>query len=204
MNGTTQSPSLETSSPTPAPRPRLLHWAARLVLIAACAGTVATSELMSDSVFSPEFVGEPVTLTTEAPQTTRDIVVRVSSTEKHSDVVEANVRASLVARWTPADPNEKTRPWIRVSLLEGEESSESRTVQTFPPASDTQEYEEFGSLDTNCELTGPCEWLTHVRFEMQPDGPRGTVRFEWKTMADAAVRGMDEVPAGFNVSISAP
>lgn len=204
MNGTTQSSSLETSSPTPAPRPRLLHWAARLVLIAACAGTVATSKLLSPPVFSEGFVGDKVTLTNEAPRTTRDIIVRVISAEPHSDIVEAEVRTSITTRWIPADPHETALPWLHVSQFEGEESPGMGTTATLLAAGDPLQFEEFTVLNTNCELTGPCEWLAHLRFEMQADGPKGTIEVEWTSLARGAVRGMDEVPSGFTVLISAP
>lgn len=195
---------MQTPSPPPAPRPRLLHWTARLVLLAACAGTVATSEATSPSVSSKAFVGDKVTLTNEAPRTTRDFIVRVSSATPHPNTVRADVESVIIARWIPAKPDEKARPWFKVSQFEGKEPSGQDTPRTFTADSDTLEVRQRTVPNTNCKLTQPCEWLTHLRLEMQADGPQGTLEVEWTSRASAAVARMNEVPAGFTVSISAP
>lgn len=203
MSRTGPSPFPEVLPPPSSPRARLRSWAARLVLLMACAGTVATSQPLSDDVLSNEFVGEPVRITTAAPKATRRVIVRASSTKPPDNSVEGELTARVTARWIPDDPAQTTAPWLRVSVSEEEVGSGwngSTVLEVGRPAT----LEVFGHIPGGCELNTGCEWPMNVGFELQPDAVPGTVELEWTAQATVRVVDTSDVPKGFTVSVSAP
>lgn len=193
----------EAALPPSLPGSRLRTWAARLVLLMACAGTVATSQPRSESVSSGELVGEPVRLTTAAPEARRGVVVRVSAPEVSSLSIEGELRVRVTARWFPDNPDETTTPWLRVFVGESGDGSNwdgSSVLEVGKPAT----VEVFEYLTESCKVDAGCEWPQDVRFELQPDAAPGTVELEWAAQGSAWVMDTTDVPKGFIVSVSAP
>ncbi|NBD11781.1 hypothetical protein [Corallococcus silvisoli] len=196
-------PPVAPSLTTP-PRAHLSRWAARAGLLLACAASVATSEALSPLVTSEVFAGEPVTLTNQAPNFQRDLVIRVTASKSHARTVEPTALTKFTLRWLPEDPDETARPRFSFSLSTGNEVAGGRMQDTAPLAGEPITREHLTRLETTCKLEGPCEYTARVRFEMQAEGPKGSLQIDWTVVAGARVRGMSAVPEGFSVTVSAP
>ena len=198
------SPSLNHSTPVP----RYRRWAALLAIAVASIGSVATSPANAPPV-SSEYEGPPLSLTTQAPTTTRRFKVRVSAQEQSFDRVEVMLLAQITARWRPTDPSRTEKPWLLTRLYipsdihagpgpgQGEllvlgEPGQPVTVNTHTSAS------------SECKTDQGCEWIVPMEFELQPNVGEGSVDVEWKVMAEAYAEGTTTLPKGFTVEVSEP
>lgn len=207
MSRSGPSSSFEASPPVSRPR----FWATRLLLFVACVSVVATSQSVSENVLSEEYVGAPLSITTEAPKAVRRLVVRASATKRSSDDVEAEVTARVTARWRPSDPSQTASPWFRVSLIDVANddavggklgvltAGEPVTVDVEPHAPLS-----FPNLSSRCELDDGCEWSVDLAIEVQPNAAPGTVELEWTAQARARVVGSSSAPKGLTVNVSEP
>ncbi|NBD12321.1 hypothetical protein [Corallococcus silvisoli] len=202
MSRSGPSPSFEASPPVSRPR----FWATRLLLFVACVSVVATSEPVSENVLSEEYVGAPLSISTEAPKAVRRLIVRASAPKPPSKEVEAEMTARVTARWRPTDPSQTASPWLRVSLVDTSNDyaigSKLGVLTEAEPV--TVEVEPSTNLSTYCELDEGCEWSVDLTLEVQPNAAPGTVELEWTTQARARVVGTSSTPKGFTVTVSEP
>ncbi|MCY1046149.1 hypothetical protein OV208_32860 [Corallococcus sp. bb12-1] len=191
MSGTTQSPS----------RPR--RWAARLALLVACAGSVATSKAAMPPVSSERLSMGPVRLSAQTPRATKPFLIRVTA-EQSSQLLDGHVHVAVTADWKPVDPARTTGPWFRPSLtregaVPGPGPSLPLTEPGKPVGHDMTE-----SFAAECELKAgkACEWRVDLHLEIAADAPPGTV----DVMVDARARmsaRQKETPRGFTVTLEA-
>ncbi|CAM3207047.1 hypothetical protein G4177_34325 [Corallococcus sp. ZKHCc1 1396] len=204
MRRTSPSPLPEASASSSPQGSRARFWAARLVLLVACASVVATSQPTSDDVFSNEHVGEPLRLTTEAPRVTRRLVVRASAPKPPSKQAEGELVVRARARWTPADPGQTVNPWLKVILTQGTNSTSGPRASAVLEPGETSTVEGNTILFSDCNLQSACVWTVDVTFEVQANVGAGTVELDWTAQAGVRVVDTDEVPKGFSVSVSEP
>ena len=199
-----QSPSPNHSKPSVPPAPRHLRWAARLTLLVASLGAVATSPASSPDVFS-EYEGPPLSLTTEAPTATRHFKVRVFAEEHSFNQVEVELTAQVTARWRPADPSSTVKPWLLARLYMPPEPNpgpgKGEVLTLGEPGQQVTMRTHTTSL-SDCKLGQECEWSVPLEFELQPNATAGTGDVEWKMMAAARAVDTTTLPKGFTVQIS--
>ncbi|RYZ38577.1 MAG: hypothetical protein EOO71_23400 [Myxococcaceae bacterium] len=203
MPRTNPSPVHE-APPRPAPPgSRVRFWAARLVLLTACASVVATSQATSPDVDSEKFEGAPLRLTTDAPRVTRPLVVRASAPKPVSKWVAGDMAVQATARWIPADPAQAVSPWLKL-IITDEAGGAASTTSVILTAGTPVALEGRGALSPDCEMGASCEWTPNVNFEVQANAVPGTVELEWTAQAHVHVVDTSSVPDGFSVSVSAP
>ncbi|RKG93896.1 hypothetical protein [Corallococcus terminator] len=189
MSGTTQSPS------------RLRHWAARLALLVACAGSVATSKATMAPVSSGRLSIGPVRLSAQTPRVTKPFLIRVTA-EQPSQLLDGHVHVVVTAHWKPVAPTHTTGPWFRPSLTQegavpGPGPSLPLTGLGKPVGHDMTEH-----FAAECALKAgtACEWRVDLHLETAADAPPGTV----DVMVDATARmsaRQKEAPRGFTVTL---
>ncbi|NOK34860.1 hypothetical protein D7W79_00885 [Corallococcus exercitus] len=186
------------------PSSRLRHWASRLALLVACASVVATSQAISDDVFSDPYSGAPATLTTEAPKTRIPLVVLATASKSPDKIVEAELTVLVTATWRPADPSQTEGPWLRAVLVEGETefSGPEAGILLLAGAPVTTEVQTY--LSRECRLGSTCEWTANLDLELPPGAPAGKVELVWTATAQAHVVDTSSTPKGFKVIVSEP
>ncbi|RJS22539.1 hypothetical protein DRW03_14605 [Corallococcus sp. H22C18031201] len=189
--------------------PRAHPWAARLVLLVACASVVATSAPSSPDIFSPPRTGTPVQLTSQEPSVTRNVVVQVSSKENLFGRVEGALQVRATARWTPTNPSQSARPWLRVVLEQPGSSPPllgSAVTLGGPGETVTLSERAFVSSPPDCRSNeaAPCAFPMTVRFELERGVAEGTVDIEWDMLANVHVDGHPAMPEDFAVGVFEP
>jgi hypothetical protein len=182
------------------PTSRARAWAARLTLLVACLGTVATSPPRSPSVTAGH-EGAPVSLSTSAPRATRPIKIRVTM-EEDAEAIEGHLTVNLTARWTPTDPASPERPWLRAGLFDEDGTWAEATVLEAGATSALPEVNR--SLFTCTPTARTCEWDQTLHLELQPDVGQGTAEVAWSAEAWMYADNTDELPKGFKVEVSEP
>ncbi|WNG14208.1 hypothetical protein [Cystobacter fuscus] len=201
-----QPPSLNHSTPSTAPVPRYRRWAAYLALVVAGIGSVATSPPSSPMV-SSEYEGSPLTITTQAPTTTRHLKVRVTAEDYSFDRAEVSVTAQVTARWTPADPSHTEKPWLLTRLYvpsedySGPGPGHGQVLVLGEPGQPVS-LQTYTGGTSECKPDQGCEWTVPLEFELQPNATEGSVEVEWKVTAEAYVEGTNDLPKGFTVQVS--
>jgi hypothetical protein len=201
MNATPSS-TLEVRPPTAARGSRWGRWAARAALLAACVGSIATSEMMSGPFESAVWEGAPVSLSAQAPTAVRPLKFRVSGKNLPA-LSSPHVTFGLTATWSPTNPDETANPSLRTAFhQEGKQEGPQQTL-TFdgPGAKLTRQYELY-DLDSNCSSNGDCEWLVKMDLEVPADIAPGTVDVQWTAQGHVYVDG-DE-PRNLQVTLEAP
>lgn len=184
------------SDPSP---PRLRRWAASLVLVVACLGTVATSQPRSPSV-SSEHAGAPLTLRTTDSRATRQLIVQLSSEERSAHLAMLNMEVELTARWRPADPSNPVTPWLRAQVnVNQERFGEGSFVALEQPGREVRMRVPSGAA--SCSFDQFCEWTAQIEFELQANAVDGAVDLEWKAVAESHLEGTDELPKGFTMKL---
>ncbi|WP_375754450.1 hypothetical protein [Corallococcus exercitus] len=187
-----------------APHSRLRHWASRLALLVASVSVVATSQAISDDVFSEPYTGKPVSLTTEAPKASIPLVMVATASKSPDKLVEAEMKALVTARWTPADPSQTVSPVFRAVLREGGNDFSGPEGSSPLVAGDSVTMEIHTYLSRDCTMGTSCQWTTNLDLELQPNGAAGTVEVVWTATGSAHVVDTSSTPKGFTVIVSEP
>ncbi|MFP2928702.1 hypothetical protein ACLESO_26600 [Pyxidicoccus sp. 3LG] len=184
---------------------RFRAWAARLVLVVACLGTVATSAPRSPSV-TAEYAGGWLSVSTGSPPATRHVVVRVTiSEELEQGHLEGTLFLEATARWTPTDATRPERPWLRGALSDDFDTvGVGREVVLEPGVEQVVLPSEEVYLGSCKPTNRVCEWTGRVDFELQPGVGEGTAEVEWKVKAEMFADNNDDLPKGFRVEVLEP
>jgi hypothetical protein len=182
-------------------------WAARLTLLLACIGSIATSKA-SSPVTSWEVPLTPLTLSRESPKAVRHLRIEVTEQKPSSRLLDLHLRTELTARWTPDSPNQTLAPTLRARMLAppdfesdsqwmpsyGGEASEGRpaTGQVVVSAS---------RMSLECKPDPTCAWTLTLEVERQANDP-GTVTVEGKDRVELSVLDQDALPPGLQVNIT--
>jgi hypothetical protein len=164
--------------------------------MAACLGTVATSQPRSPSVTSA--VSSTTRLTQDTPTSTHRFVVQVSA-RNSSEIAQGEVRGQLTARWKPAgftaSPAITLRSWL-ARVDDTEEPSWRLPLDT----PDSPEKESLRAVYFKCKLDTECELEVELSLEAQGKLGEGIVEVEWRVDAEAYTN-TDDAPERFAVEI---
>lgn len=203
-----QLPALNRSKPSSSSVPRIHHWAARLALLVACIGSVATSPSHPPEMDQEEqeHEGTPLTLSTESPKATRHLRLQFSTNEPSSKTVQFNLVANSSTRWKPDEPASSLEPRFRLRMTM-EPPPEGSPGWNQPVWFEGNEGtgRQYASVATGgeCKLDQVCEWSVPLEFELVPNGTAGTAEVEW-TVRVWASTPKGEMPEGFTVQLSEP
>jgi hypothetical protein len=197
-----------SSSPSPLSRPRL--WAARLALLVACAGSVATSPTLP--WVTTEHQGAPLTLRTESPTVTRHLRVRLSTRKQPAQPINLGLEAAVTATWRPDSPTSSLslKPRLRARLVlppgsasspDWTEPSEFNRSGSGLPEEQARLYPSAQSFG-ECTLAQECEWSIALELELQPQGAVGAVDVNWTFQANVGIVDSTEPPEDIDVEIS--
>lgn len=186
------------------PNSRLRHWGSRLALLVASVGVVATSQATSADVNSEPYSGATVTLTTEAHKTRVPFIVVATASKSPDKFVEAEVTVHVSATWTPEDPDQAARPWIRATVSEGDSEFSGPEGSGVLVAGQPVTFSAQTHLGRDCKLGSRCEWTSNLNLELQPNAAPGKVEVVWTATAQAHVVDTSSTPKGFTVTVSEP
>lgn len=187
-----------TKQPVPPPS-RARFWAARLALLVACVGSVATSYSFDASA---EYEEPPQRLTPEQPTLTRTLVAQVSVDEEFDVTTSLSLMTSLTVTWAPSDPARQDKPKLRVKLRardaanagpgefrEADITQSPQTVDLFNTLSFTQSDPDF-------------EQFLDLSVELLPGAPPGTLEVAWKAKAQANTSAALASPEAYKLQLT--
>ena len=190
---------MHAMSPAPSAPPspsRLRRRVATLVLVAACLGTVATSQPRSQSVTST--VSSTTRLTQDTPTSTHRFVVQVSA-RNSSELAQGEVRGQLTARWKPAGFTASPPIALRSRLARVDDTEEPSSPLPLDTP-DSPEKESLRAAYFECKLDTECELEVELSLEAQGKLGEGIVEVEWRVDAEAYTN-TDDAPERFAVEI---
>ena len=178
------------------------RWAARLTLLVACIGTVATSKVASPPI-TAEYQGETLRLTAASPTATRRVVIRASAKDS-SDTVGGDSSVELVAHWRTTTPSPTDKPSLRVRWRHQEDDNKQGTTHVLDAPGQASPLYDGEFLTGRCELDENCEWPLVLDVEAQGVAGEDVVEVDWKVIANVEIWDKTEQPEGFQVHISEP
>ncbi|MGE6758337.1 hypothetical protein ACQKGO_10020 [Corallococcus interemptor] len=193
-----------THHPESAPNLRLRPWASRLALLVAAVSAVATSQATSADLTSEPYTGRAVQLTPDAPKAQVPFVVAATATKSPDKLAEAEVTVLVSATWTPTNPEQAARPWVRATLSEGDSEFTGPEASGVLVAGQSVTFQVHDYLGRDCTLGTRCEWAPKLNLELQPGAAPGTVEVVWTATASAHVVDTSSTPKGFAVIVSEP
>lgn len=181
--------------------PPIRRWAARILLLMACIGSVATEPALPP-YFEEEVQGQPLTLTQARPTAQRRLRIQVSEDRPSPRQLGLMLSTRFTARWLPEAPDSTAVPSLRVRLIP-------------PPGFDGGAWEAplhrlerdtSGSLGASasalaCTPQSDCEWSATLEFELLTHEP-GSVEVEWTAFVDTRLPEGTKWPAGFQLSLT--
>lgn len=201
------SSTVELPSPPSPSFSRGQRWAARLALLVACIGSVATSKPSSPLV-SAEVKGQPLLLTKASPTAVRHIRIQVSEDKPSSRQLDLNLDANVFMKWTSDSPNRAATPVFRARLVPPSDFKSSPSwTQSYGHGDDVngpasaQTDLSVSTVFLECKPGSTCDWSLTLEIELTANDTN-TAQVEWDLTAFTSVMEREELPAGFNVSVT--